>query len=325
MPLFKLSGQGRASELEPSGFKTESELQQFVETNLQALFGLRHIATRPTIRGLIPDTIAYDETTRAPVIIEYKLGGQSATEQGVEYLQLLHDRKADFMLLLQQKLGKELQIEWDNSKVMFIERNYTKRQQSSLSLGLPFELWRYSMYSDIFEIEQLPPPETQIPLARVAKTGKLPKTLKVTGAEGYSVAGHLGKVKDEAARQAFESLRSYMLNLDTRVIETPKKWFIGYSMGKKFAEIVPQAKAFLLYLNLDRSDIDTAPSQVQMDAVQLGFEDVSNVGRWATGNVRVKITNKDQAEQAQSLVEHSFIQNSRLRTPYDRPRHTRRP
>jgi predicted transport protein len=144
--------------------------------------------------------------------------------------------------------------------------------------------------------------------------------LKVSGAEGYSVAGHLAKVKDEGARQAFESLRSYMLNLDTRVIETPKKWFIGYSMGKKFAEIVPQAKAFLLYLNLHRADIDSASPQVQMDAVQLGIEDVSNLGRWATGNMRVKITNKDQAEQAQSLVEYSFMLNSRLRTSYDQPK-----
>jgi hypothetical protein len=77
MPLFKLSAQGRATELEPSSFQSESHLQEFVQANLETLLRLKLVAAKPLIRGLIPDTIAYDEEVRAPVIIEYKLGEQS--------------------------------------------------------------------------------------------------------------------------------------------------------------------------------------------------------------------------------------------------------
>jgi hypothetical protein len=75
MPVFRIKG-GKAEQLEPVvGFpKLEKGLQAFVESNLEALFGVRFVASEFSTGGRHHgriDTLGLDEDG-APVVIEYK-------------------------------------------------------------------------------------------------------------------------------------------------------------------------------------------------------------------------------------------------------------
>jgi predicted transport protein len=312
MPFFKINTYGKAKEVKPLDFPREAYLQTFIEDNLQTIFGLTFVARRKFIEGIQPDTIAFDEREKAFVIIEYKLSDQaSAIDQGAKYYALLRKREAEFLLLLPESLRTKYDrkdIYSENSRVIFVKKSYTAAQLSALEFTYPFEFWRYTYYGEMMLLEQIEPPRTQV--APPARTRTLRRAAKEL--QAYSVEAHAAKIKDRAAREAFDELRQYILNLDTRVIETPKKWFIGYSAGRKFAEIVPQAKAFLLYLNLKISDFEPPDTPVLAKAAEaLKLEDCSHLGRWATGNVRVKLTNKDEALKSTSLIDYSFRVNSR--------------
>ena len=60
------------AELREIGFPTEKAMQQFCEKNMETLLGLRFVATEFSVAQFRFDSVAYNATTNAFVIIEYK-------------------------------------------------------------------------------------------------------------------------------------------------------------------------------------------------------------------------------------------------------------
>lgn len=108
MPLFKTNNH-KAQKLLRKDFANEKELQHFVENNLDELFGIRFLASEySTNHGGRIDSLGLDENN-SPVIIEYKWGENSAIiNQGLFYLDWLVEHIADFQLLVQKKIGKDI-------------------------------------------------------------------------------------------------------------------------------------------------------------------------------------------------------------------------
>ena len=90
-------------ELREIGFPTEKAMQTFCEKHLYELLGLRFIATEFVVAQFRFDSIAYDETTKSFVIIEYKNDQNfSVIDQGYSYISTALSHKADFVLKYNQ-------------------------------------------------------------------------------------------------------------------------------------------------------------------------------------------------------------------------------
>jgi RecB family endonuclease NucS len=110
MPLYQIKQQ-KTQQVKPASFKSEKELQNLFEENLEDLLGVRFIGTEFTTgdrqRGRI-DTLGIDQDG-TPVIIEYKKTGKdNVINQGLFYLDWLVDHKGDFTIAAQEQLGKSI-------------------------------------------------------------------------------------------------------------------------------------------------------------------------------------------------------------------------
>ena len=105
--LFRV-GAGRVDELTGTTDTIEKSVQTFFEKNLEALFGVRLLASEfITSNGGRIDTLGLDENG-CPVIFEYKrASNQNVINQGLFYLDWLMDHRKDFQWLVLEKLGKK--------------------------------------------------------------------------------------------------------------------------------------------------------------------------------------------------------------------------
>ena len=77
----------------------EREIQRLTEANLQELFDLVLVRSEFELHALRIDTLAFDKDSSGFVIIEYKKDRNfSVVDQGVAYLNLMLNNKADFIL-----------------------------------------------------------------------------------------------------------------------------------------------------------------------------------------------------------------------------------
>ena len=139
-------------------FKTEKELQTYVEQNMKTILQLEFIETEFPVGDFRIDTLAYDKESKAFIIIEYKnVKNHSLIDQGVTYLNLMYDKEADFVLKYNQKTKSSLtqkDFDWTQSRVIFISNTYTPYQLNATSKNLPFDLIKLTRYEDdIIDVE----------------------------------------------------------------------------------------------------------------------------------------------------------------------------
>lgn len=106
----------------------EKELQTLIEQNMETFFGVRFLKSEYAITNGRMDSIGIDENN-SPVIFEYKRSqNENVINQGLFYLDWLLDHKADFKLLVIEKLGMEAAdgIDWSVPCVICIAHNFTK-------------------------------------------------------------------------------------------------------------------------------------------------------------------------------------------------------
>ncbi|RNJ80729.1 MAG: hypothetical protein D9C04_00155, partial [Nitrosopumilus sp. B06] len=101
----------------------------------------------------------FDEKTKRFVIIEYKKQADTGLfDQGLGYLGLLMDRKADFLNEYNVKKNKHLRkddVNWEKSKVIFISPDFNKNQTHASRLALNIELWEIHLYDGIIELNEI--------------------------------------------------------------------------------------------------------------------------------------------------------------------------
>jgi predicted transport protein len=236
MSLFKIEGRN-AQQLNTINFKNEKDLQRFVENNVEKIFGFRFIETEFLLHGFRLDSVAFDEENKSFVIIEYKeTEGYSVIDQGFSYLNLLLTYKGDFQLLLERKLKKEMEIDWTQSKIIFIAKSFSTYQQSAIAIQeLPIELWKYSLYeTGIINFEQLKPLGSGISIKTMKTSNIIEKVSKEI--QVYNLNHHLKKL-NETTKQVFNQLREEIMKLSGDVEELPRKYHIAYKHNKVFTMI----------------------------------------------------------------------------------------
>ena len=298
MVLFKVSS-GKAKPINFSKFKNEKELQSLVEKNLEEFFGLTFVETEFIVPPFRIDTVAFDNESKALVIIEYKESEDySVIDQGYSYLNLLLSHKGDFQLALERKLNKRMELDWSQSRILFIAKSFNTYQLGALAQNLPFELWKYVSYGDaLISFEQLKPQFAQVsglPVSKIAQA--VEREIKV-----YTLDDHLGK-KGDVIKDIFEKLQQAILSINPEIKEKVKKHYIAYEMKRNFTELVIQASA-IVYLDIPIGEL--------RDTAHLA-EDCSKVGHWATGDTRFKIRSCDEVPYAVELIRQAYERSLHL-------------
>jgi predicted transport protein len=296
--LFKL-GPNSVDELDGRAVALEKSLQDIFERNLEPLLGVRFLASeyRTSNRGRM-DTIGIDENN-CPVIIEYKRStNENVINQGLFYLDWLMDHQADFRLLVMDKLGKDVsdQIEWSAPRLICIAGDFTKYDTHAVNqMNRNIELIRYLRFDDdLLLLEQLTAASADTTTTTVTNGGK-PKP----GTAVYKTASEYLAQSDQALKDRFEAVRTYLSALGDDVQEKTLKFYFAFRRIKNFAcvEVRPQTGKVLVYLKVN-------PDSLDLDD---GFtRDVRKIGHFGTGDLEVTISSEADFERAKPLFEASY-------------------
>jgi len=179
-------------------------------------------------QGLSIDTIAYDPETKAPVLIEYKKDTyQSVVDQGMAYLNWLFSHKGDYQIELEKKLGKR-EIDWTQARVIFIAKRFNIHQlYASGFKNAPFELYRYDLCDDVFLLEAVETPKSDVSIGRILKSKEVSQVTKQV--KTYTLEDHIAKANNKTT-MIFERLKRGIFAFDDRIQEKPVSSYIGYKV-----------------------------------------------------------------------------------------------
>jgi len=259
MPIYKQTD-NRLVPIKEKKVGLEKTLQNLVETNLSDIFGLSFVATEFPLNNLRIDTLAFDEEAKAFVVIEYKRDKNSTViDQGYAYLALLLNNKADFVLEYNEKTKKNLRkddIDWSQSKVMFVAQSFTKYQQEAIGFqDLPIELWEVKKYDeDLVSFNQVRASEKSESIKTVTKNKDIERVSREI--KQYSVEDHI-KPSWSKAKELFDEFSQRVLELDPRFEIHPVKYYIGFNIENKnvIAVKVRTTKLLLELLRVQPKDL----------------------------------------------------------------------
>ncbi|NLX65405.1 MAG: DUF91 domain-containing protein [Bacteroidales bacterium] len=284
--------------LKEKPFKLEKEIQTIVENNLEQISGYTFIKSEFSIKSNRIDTLAFDEENRSFVLIEYKRDrNYSVVDQGVSYLNLMLEYKADFIIEYNESQKNNLKrndVDWSQSKVIFIARSFTDFQrQSSNFKDLPIELWEIKRFeNEIIVINpikksQSAPSIKQVQTKEESTIGKVVDEIKV-----YTEEDHLAG-KSEEIIELYETYKHAILNLATDIEIFPKKLYIAFKKDKNLADIHVQQKGLKIWINMHKGDLDD-PKKIT--------NDVSRKGHWGNGDYEVTVSDTQNMEYIMSLI-----------------------
>jgi predicted transport protein len=306
MPLYQIKQQ-KVNQIKPSSFKNERELQKLFEANLEALLGVRFVASEFTTgdrqRGRI-DSLGIDQDG-TPVIVEYKkTGKENVINQGLFYLDWLVDHKGDFTLVAQEKLGKDIELDWSSPRLILVAESFSEYDKYAVNrIGANIQLWTYRRYGDDFLFlesiyatisQKASKKEKSVEIETIADESDIVEEII------YTLDDHL-KGKSDDVKILFDALkeRIFALNVDEDILEKPNKIYISYKHGKNFCEVRPQAKELKIWLDIPYSDLGD-PKKLSRD--------VSKIGHYGTGEVETKLGNLSELDDVMNLIEQSYKQ-----------------
>ena len=208
-------------------------MQKFVEKNMDTLIGYRFLETEFVANNYRFDSVAFDEDNNAFVIVEYKRGrNESLVDQGYAYLKTIIDRKADFVLLYNEKLERNRKIidfDWSQTRVVFVSPKFTQYQIDATSFDdMPFELFEIKKYeSDLYEIERINQRNSTLKRNQVEKFES--DTIKKVNSEikPYDESYHLNRAS-EIAKELYLEIKERILDLDCDFSVVYTKWYVAF-------------------------------------------------------------------------------------------------
>lgn len=304
MPLYKML-RNQLQAIKENPFKLERDIQAIVEANLDTLFGLQLVRSEFQIGELRMDTLAFDQAARAFVIIEFKKGTNfSVVDQGMSYLGLMLNNKAEFILEYNERCHASLKrenIDWSQSKVIFISPSFTTFQLESINFkDLPIELWEIRRYgNNTLRLDQHTPSSVTATIKAVSKKSEIVKAISKE-VKTYTEDGHLGTAEPQIL-ELYGRFKELVLELGQDVALKPMKRYIAFRSRTNITDVVVLKKSLKIFINLSKGKLD--------DPKHLA-RDVSAVGHWGNGDYQVQVNNDDELEYIISLVQQSHKMNS---------------
>lgn len=296
--IFRISTSS-ATELKGHSVALEKSLQTLIERNLFTFLGVNFLATEYSTgrshAGRI-DTLGIDENFR-PVIIEYKRStNENVINQGLYYLDWLMDHKAEFKLLVMDKLGHEVAaaIEWSNPRLLCIAGDFTKYDEHAVQqINRNIELIRYKQFEKDLLLFEL------VNATSVQSAAEHPKGSSKGKAQQHRTVEENLASADSGLRDVFDALRTFLEALGDDVQVITNKYYFAFKRIKNFAcvEIYPKSRNITVYVKID-------PETVELKE---GFtRDVSSIGHYGTGDLEVTISSHADLERSKTLLLKSY-------------------
>lgn len=305
MKLYKPHS-GSLQRVKTVPFKLEKEIQQLVEDNVSSLFELEFIKSELSYENFRFDTLCFDKELNSFVIIEYKKGSSySVIDQGYTYLSLLLNNKSDFILEYNETLDKNIkrdEVDWSQSKVIFISPQFTDYQKNSINFkNLPFELWEITRYTDesigLNKISTESNVDINSTISNESSDGVVRKVSKEI--IRYDEEYHLSKNKNRPdwVTELYRKLKNRILELGDNIEIRFGKQTIGFSNNKVFSDLILYNKGVGVVINLKKGKLK--------DSLNL-TEDLSDKGHWGSGDYRIWLKSEDNLEYTISLIRQSY-------------------
>lgn len=285
-------------------FKLEQDIQNIIEKNMEELFGLQFVKSELTINNFRLDTLGFDKEAKSFVIIEYKKDKNfSVIDQGYSYMSTMLNNKSDFILEYNETCNKTLKrddIDWSQSRVIFISPQFTEYQKHSVNFkDVPFELWEIKKYKNnlIGLIQHKTTSSESISSVGKNKGGIVKK---VTGeVKHYNEEYHLyGTVKNrpEWIIELYSKFKERILNLgDVEIKYTGK--YISFRRNSPFADIVVYQQGLYTIINLKEGTLDDPKNEAK------SFD---GKGHWGNGDYYILINQDTDLNYAMFLINQSY-------------------
>jgi predicted transport protein len=284
-------------EIHEMPFKLEREIQEVFETNLAVVMGLQLVRSEFTIKNKRIDTLAFDEQSKAFIIIEYKRDKNiSVVDQGFTYLGLMLENKADFVLEHQAQLGSRLRltdVDWSQTRVVFVSPSFTENQiQATNFKDIAIELWEVKRYTNgSVAINPIKKSKSATSIKPITQQNTELKAIS-DEIKVYTEDDHRNNSSEEIF-ELYEQFRDAILNLGDDIEIKPQKFYVAFKKDGNIACLEMQKKKMKIYIGAKVGTLDDARGLVK---------DVSNVGHYGTGDYEIQVTNDNDIEYIMSLI-----------------------
>lgn len=298
MQLFNIK-HDKLNSIDEQPFKLEKDIQNLFEKNLQTISNLKFVKSEFAVKDYRIDTLAYDTEANAFVIIEYKKSSNlSVIDQGVTYLNLMLEYKANFIIEYNESCKENLkrnQIDWSQSRIIFVAPAFTEYQKQSTNFkDLPIELWEIKKFeNNLISINPVKKSKSAPTISNVQKN-KNSTLAKVTREiVVYDEAYHLKDHCDDVL-ELYDSFKNAILALSPDLEITPQKLYIAFKRGKNnIVSIHLQNQSLKMWINAKKGFLDD-PKNIT--------KDVSQLGHWGTGDYEIIVSDSKYLEYIMSLI-----------------------
>jgi len=296
--LFSIGDQ--VTQLSPTIFSLERELQTLIETNMATFFGVTLLQSEFSFPDGRIDSLGIDENF-CPIIFEYKRSqNENVINQGLFYLDWLMDHKAEFKLLTIEKLGMEVakKIDWSIPCVICIASDFTKYDAHAVNqMQKNIKLVKYKKFGDnLILFEQINAPNVK-PVEDISD--KLSPNIKKSTDKTFTE--QLSLVSTELS-EIYLNVRNYILSLGDDISENQLKLYCAYKKIRNIICIEIRQKSILLYLRLD-------PDNLLQEQKRDYIRDVRNIGHWGTGDLEITIKSARDFENIKYLIDKCYNEN----------------
>ncbi len=304
MKLYTLKDSQSLNDLKEIPFKLERDIQNIFENNLKELMGLQLVKSEFSIKNKRIDTLAFDKQSQAFIIIEYKRDkNYSVVDQGLTYLNIMLQNRAEFILTYNETLNETLHskdIDWTQSRVAFVSPSFTENQISASDFkDLGIELWEVKQFENnilsVNSIKKSNAAQSIKPLLENNESFKeVKENIKVYTEEDHYKNGSVTTI------ELYEKFKSSILNLADNIEILPQKFYIAFKKGSNITDIEMQKKALKIFINAKFGSIND-PKNIA--------KDVSNIGHRGNGEYQIQIENDNDLEYIMSLIKQVISRN----------------
>lgn len=271
----------------------EKDLQNLIEQNMEMFFGVRFLKSEYAITNGRMDSIGIDENG-SPVIFEYKRSqNENVINQGLFYLDWLLDHKADFKLLVIEKMGMKASenIDWSVPCVICIAHDFTKYDIHAVNqMQRNIKFVSYRKYdNDLILFEHLNTPVVK-PISEITDISEVKNNTQKT---------HVQKLASvlEEMRKLYCSICEYIESFGDDIVANQLKYYLAYMKVQNMVCIEIYNKQIILYLKISPETI----------SLEKGFtRDMRNTGHYGTGDLQITIKNAEDFEKAKPLLERAY-------------------
>jgi predicted transport protein len=302
MRIFETKG-SKLSQVSEEQFLLEEDMQKLTQANLQQIFGLDLVRSEFELQGLRIDTLAFDKDSKGFVIIEYKKERNiSVVDQGMAYLNLMLNNKADFILEYNDRFAgsdtlKRTDVDWSQSRVLFVSPEFTKYQQYAIGFkDFGIQLWEIHKYKNgIVTFNEIKSPVKKESITTVVRSNAVAR--RVSEEIKVYTEDDLLNAVDDNVKELYTDLKSAILRLGKDIEVRPKKFYVAFRRRQGFVGIIFLKSKLKAYLNIDYPDIKDPLKKAR---------DVKEVGHYSRGNTEVTIREPSEISYILTFIKQAY-------------------